>query len=153
MARQENILKFPSTDHIWLGDIIERCWDGTFQSADSLLYAVESIELPPSILERALSLFDSATKSYAVITLANSLGLVAFTLKNYFVQSTDFPLVSSPVCFTRAPRLSSLILLPTPYKYGRTIFFSLKTVPCGVSRILSLVCVSHLLLASLSHSV
>ncbi|KAE8351962.1 kinase-like domain-containing protein [Aspergillus coremiiformis] len=71
---------FPATDDIWLGNIIERCWDGTFRSADSLLQALDSPCLPSSILDRALSLFHCHTKRYGAITITGTLGLVALAL-------------------------------------------------------------------------
>ena len=36
----------PSTQGIWLGCIIEDCWNGNFRSSHSLLQALESIDLP-----------------------------------------------------------------------------------------------------------
>lgn len=36
---------FPSTQDIWLGWIIEGCWDGKFRSAQSLLQALDSIDI------------------------------------------------------------------------------------------------------------
>ncbi|KAJ6019849.1 hypothetical protein N7499_003038 [Penicillium canescens] len=36
----------PSTQGIWLGCIIEDCWNGNFRSAHGLLQALESIDLP-----------------------------------------------------------------------------------------------------------
>ncbi|KAL4893429.1 kinase-like domain-containing protein [Aspergillus ambiguus] len=36
----------PSTQGIWLGEIIEGCWVGKFRSAHSLLLALNSVDLP-----------------------------------------------------------------------------------------------------------
>lgn len=36
----------PKTRGVWLGGIIEGCWDGTFQNAHSLLRALDGVRLP-----------------------------------------------------------------------------------------------------------
>ena len=42
----------PSTQGIWLGWIIECCWDGKFRSAHSLMQALDSVDLGfPSMVD------------------------------------------------------------------------------------------------------
>lgn len=76
----------PSTQGIWLGWIIECCWDGEFHNAHSLLRALNSVDLrfsSPTLQSRTthflVSIKDSI-KDWPIGTITGTLGLTMFTL-------------------------------------------------------------------------
>ncbi|KAG0154229.1 hypothetical protein PDIDSM_1609 [Penicillium digitatum] len=71
----------PSTDDLWLGTIVERCWDGTFRSADSLFHALESQSITPSSVESSIfSLIYNKIRPRFIVTFVGAVGMVAFVL-------------------------------------------------------------------------
>ncbi|KAE8155494.1 kinase-like protein [Aspergillus tamarii] len=76
----------PSTKDIWLGRIIEGCWDGEFSDAQSLLRALDSVTPRFSshmVCLRAASLLTSVKNSMRdqpVTTIIGALGLAMLTL-------------------------------------------------------------------------
>ena len=89
----------PSTHGIWLGWIIEGCWDGEFRSAHSLLQALNSVDLrfsSPIAQSRTthflVSIKDSM-RNRPITTIIGALGLATFTLivgRKTFMTSRSF---------------------------------------------------------------
>ncbi|KAL4811327.1 kinase-like protein [Aspergillus unguis] len=76
----------PSTEGIWVGWIIEGCWDGQFRSAHSLVRELDSIDIcitSPIARPCAAPFLDSvkeAVRDRPITTIAGVLGLTMFTL-------------------------------------------------------------------------
>jgi serine/threonine protein kinase len=89
----------PSTQDIWLGWIVEGCWDGKFRSAHSLLQALNSVALPFSALvaQPRVNHLEIYVKNIMsgrpIATITGGLALAAFALivgKKAFLMSRDF---------------------------------------------------------------
>lgn len=89
----------PSTHDIWLGWIIEGCWNGQFRSARSLLQALNTVEVPfssPAARTNATQFLDSIKKSIRgrpIATIIGAFGLTMFTLvvgRRIFLMSQGF---------------------------------------------------------------
>ncbi|KAJ5934391.1 hypothetical protein N7466_003938 [Penicillium verhagenii] len=75
----------PSTEDVWLGRIIEGCWNGEFSSAQSLLQALNSDHLLPSSLAQPhptgwLGFITDSFQVRPITTICGTLGLVFFIL-------------------------------------------------------------------------
>ena len=76
----------PSTQGIWLGWIIECCWDGEFRNAHSLLRALNSVDLRfssrtlQSRTTHFLVSIKDSIKDRPIGTITGTLGLTMFTL-------------------------------------------------------------------------
>lgn len=89
----------PSTQGIWLGWIIEGCWDGEFRSSHSLLRALNSVDLrhsSPIAQSRTphflVSIKDSM-RDRPITTILGALGLTMFSLmvgRRTFLMSRGF---------------------------------------------------------------
>lgn len=76
----------PSTKGIWLGWIIEGCWNGEFRSAHSLLQALDSVDIrlsapiaQPRTAPFIVSVKDTM-RDWPITTIVGALGLTMFTL-------------------------------------------------------------------------
>lgn len=75
----------PSTQGLWLGWIVEGCWDGEFRSAHSLLRALDSVDLRlPSLVDQPctapfLVSIKEYTRDRPITTIVGVLGLTMFT--------------------------------------------------------------------------
>lgn len=70
----------PSTQSIWLGWIIERCWDGEFRSADSLMRSLYFVETSPSPSMRGFQPgFYGESNGRSIKPITGVLGLIMFT--------------------------------------------------------------------------
>ncbi|KAJ5904743.1 uncharacterized protein N7473_001659 [Penicillium subrubescens] len=88
----------PSTQDIWLGEIIEGCWDGRFRSARSLLRALSSVALPfssavaqPRITQLLVNI-RNVMNCWPFAAIIGGLGLAAFALvvrKKALLMSRD----------------------------------------------------------------
>ncbi|KAJ5370030.1 uncharacterized protein N7496_006122 [Penicillium cataractarum] len=89
----------PITEDIWLGGVIEGCWDGKFRSAHSLLQALNVVALPspspatrPRIAHLVVYIRDIMS-GRPILTIVSGLGLVAVALvvgRKAFLTSRDF---------------------------------------------------------------
>lgn len=72
----------PSTQGIWLGWIVESCWDGEFRSAHSLLQALNSVNPPiaQSCTTHFLASIKKSMRDQPIATVIGALGLTALTL-------------------------------------------------------------------------
>lgn len=75
----------PVTQDIWLGWIIEGCWNGKISSAHSLLQALNSVNLPPSPIAQSrtdhiLVSVRDYMRNRPVSTIMGALGLAIFAL-------------------------------------------------------------------------
>ncbi|KAJ5580313.1 uncharacterized protein N7459_006298 [Penicillium hispanicum] len=91
----------PSTQGIWLGWIIDGCWNGEFRSAHSLLRALNSVDLrfsSPTAQSRTirfLVLIQDSMRRRPITTIIGALGLATFTLivgRKAFLTSRGFGL-------------------------------------------------------------
>lgn len=89
----------PSTRGIWLGWVIEHCWDGKFRSAHSLLQALNSVELRCSTTQSCTTHFlvpiKDSIRHRPIMTIISALGLTMsiFMLgrKIFFMSRGSFP--------------------------------------------------------------
>jgi serine/threonine protein kinase len=80
----------PKTTDIWLGWIIEGCWDGKFQTAHCVLQAFDNVRLPPvsqSISIRLGQAIKNSITSYRVFTVFGLIGLTLFLGRRAVLQS------------------------------------------------------------------
>lgn len=89
----------PSTQDIWLGWVIEGCWDGRFCSAHSLLQALSSVALPSSSpvarcrIAHLVVYVRNIVSGRPISAIIGGLGLAALALiigKKGFLTSWDF---------------------------------------------------------------
>lgn len=89
----------PSTQDIWLGWVIEGCWDGRFRSAHSLLQALDSVDIHSSSpftqsrITNPFFYFRDRLKHQPATTIIGSLALTVFALmvgKRFSLVSRTF---------------------------------------------------------------
>ncbi|CAG7978902.1 unnamed protein product [Penicillium salamii] len=80
----------PKTTDIWLGRIIEGCWDGKFQTAHCVLQAFDDIRLPAvskSIRFHTGQAIKNFITGYRVFTVFGLIGLTLFLRRKSILQS------------------------------------------------------------------
>ncbi|KKK16635.1 hypothetical protein ARAM_000533 [Aspergillus rambellii] len=70
----------PETTDIWLGWIIEGCWDGRFQTAHCVLQALDNVRLPPVGQSHIIRLGQAIKNSIKGHPLMTIIGVVGLTL-------------------------------------------------------------------------
>ncbi|KAJ5558983.1 hypothetical protein N7461_002955 [Penicillium sp. DV-2018c] len=65
----------PSTEDIWLGWIIEVCWDGEIRDAHSLLRALDSVDVRLPDTTHFLTSIEKSMKERPITTIIGALGL------------------------------------------------------------------------------
>lgn len=89
----------PSIQGIWLGWVIEGCWDGEFRSVHSLLRALNSViirfssPVAQSRTSRFLASISNIVRDRPITTIIGVLGLAVFTLivgRKIFQMSRGF---------------------------------------------------------------
>ncbi|KAJ5948914.1 hypothetical protein N7454_002221 [Penicillium verhagenii] len=80
----------PKTTDIWLGWLIEGCWDGKLQTAHCVLQAFDNVRLPPvsqSISIRLGQAIKNSITSYQGFTVFGLIGLTLFFGRRAVLQS------------------------------------------------------------------